>query len=423
MNHSEAPSLVAETEKVSKTKWKLAVLLSVGLAIDMMSRLAIYSVLPLLRKELIASDVLLGLIVASFPWTYGLLSPIAGYVGDHMPRRTVVIASMAAWSIACAMCGIASGPWQLFVLRVVLGAAQVCYMPTANAYLADFHGADTRGKASGLYQAGGYVGIFLAGLPAAFVASHLGWRAMLVLCGILGLIVAAVMWRQLPAPKRSDAPRPLTPAKSLFEEVSPLLKPSVLAIVGSFSLISMVFWILFTYLPLFIYEHYKVSLESAAFQASFYIQASAFILMPFLSAASDAWAAGRDRNRFLVCAMASALGIPALIGVGWGSSSATLIGSLVLFGLVMAATDASWLPMLCTVTRAHERALGYGLMNTFATLAGGCAAMITALVMKRLGLGTVIGTLSVLFAFMVLLMVLIAFCLLKRDKVQEADLA
>ena len=62
------------------------------------------------------------------------------------------------------MCGFARSPWRLIATRIGLAAAQVCYMPTAQAFITDFHGKETQGKAIGIFQAGCYVGIFFAGL-------------------------------------------------------------------------------------------------------------------------------------------------------------------------------------------------------------------------------------------------------------------
>ncbi|MCI0627925.1 MAG: MFS transporter [Acidobacteria bacterium] len=409
--------LTAPTPKDS-TKWTLVALLSTGLAIDYLARLAIYSVFPLLQEDLIASDFVLGLVASSFPWTYGGLSPVAGYLGDRFSRRTVVIVSVIAWSFASILCGFANVSWQIVTMRVILAMAQVCYMPTANAYLADFHGTDTQAKAVGLYQAGGYFGTFLAGLPAAYVATHLSWRIMLVLCGVLGLIVAFVMWKRLPVSKTPSAHGGVKQAGLLQESVILLRKPSIVVIIVTFSLMSVIFWVLSTYLPLFIFQRYQVSIESAAFQATFYMQASTIVLMPLLGALWDACAKKRERNRFIACAIVCVLGIPALIGIGVATHPAILITSLILLGLVMAGMDTSWLPMLCTFTVSTQRAFAYGLLNAFGTVAGGCAAMITALVMKKFGLGLVMASLSALFGVITGLLLLVGFGFLKRDRVE-----
>lgn len=401
------------------TKWFAVGLLSAGLAADYLTRLAIYSVFPLLRKDLVVDDVLLGFVASSFPWTYGLLSPVAGYLGDRFSRRSVILASLVGWSVAAGLCGIARSAWELVALRVLLAVAQVAFMPTAQALVADLHGTQTRAKASGFFQAGSYAGIFLAGLPAAAVATRLGWRVMLVISGVLGLALAAVMWRYLPAggatTQAQGRPAPVREAVAL------LRKPSILLITAAFSLAGVAFWVLFTYLPMFVFERYGVSLEQAAFQATFYMQVSAMVLMPVLGAISDRWTQRDRRNRFYACAIVSLLGIPALLGVGGGAHPAILITGLIAFGIVMAGTDASWMPMLCYVTRPRQRASAYGILNTCATLAGGTAAMATALVMKKVGLGAVISSLAGLFLILAIVVAAAGTWFLKSDEVASED--
>jgi predicted MFS family arabinose efflux permease len=248
---------------------------------------------------------------------------------------------------------------------------------------------------------------------------------MFVLCGASGLVFAVILWKQLPSRGGSNVGRSFGKRISI-REVGPLLrKPSFLAILGAFSLIAIVFWVLFSYLPLFIFERYQLSLESAAFQATFYMQVSAVILIPIFGAVYDIWTVRRERNRFLACALVCMLGIPALIAIGTGNHAAILVGGLIMFGLVMAGTDASWLPMLCSITSRHQRAIAYGLLNTSGTLAGGCAAMATALMMKSFGLGSIITFLGALFVLMAVMLSLVAYRLLDHDRVpdlqQEVD--
>lgn len=401
----------------TQSKWIAVGLLSAGLAADYLTRIGIYSVFPLLRKELIASDVVLGLVASSFPWTYGSLSPVAGYLGDRFSRRTVILSSIIGWSLAAGLCGVARNVWELVALRVLLAVAQVPFMPTAQALVADLHGPETRGKASGLFQSGSYAGIFLAGLPAAMLATRFGWRVMLFLTGFLGLLLAAVMWRYLPVgEKKATQPSRVV---SVREALSLLRVPSLLLITAAFALAGIAFWVLFTYLALFVYERYHVSLEAAAFQATFYMQVSAMLLMPVIGSLFDKWTLRDRRNRFFACGFVSLLGIPALLAVGGGGHPALLIAGLILFGIVMAGTDASWMPMLCYITQPRQRATAYGMLNTCATLAGGTAAMVTALIMKSVGLGTVILSLAGLFLLLALLVIIVGVVFLNRDAVGE----
>src|SRR3954470_19752768 len=112
---------------MKNSKWLLVFLLSAGLALDYLARLALFSVLPPLKKDLALGDVALGLIASSFLWTYGLLSPIAGFVGDRFSRRTVLIVSLAGWSMITVLSGLVTNAWQLVAMRVLLAVTQVCY--------------------------------------------------------------------------------------------------------------------------------------------------------------------------------------------------------------------------------------------------------------------------------------------------------
>jgi MFS family permease len=185
-----------------------------------------------------------------------------------------------------------------------------------------------------------------------------------------------------------------------------------------FAMTSMAYWVLFSYLPLFVYEQYHLSLEAAAFQATFYIQVSAVLLMPFYATVSDRWTARDARYRYLACALASSLGLPALLAMGSGGHIVVLTVGLLLFGLAMASSDASWLAMLCNVTAPRQRATAYGLLNCAGTLAGGFAAFATALLMKRFGLGFLIASLGAMYVLISLLMLVCGYWLLKRDQQQ-----
>jgi len=397
-------------------KWRLVVLLSSGLAFDYLARLAIFSVLPLMRKDLAVSEVALGLIASSFLWTYGALSPLAGMVGDRFSRRTVVILSLVGWSAVTLLSGFVTSDSQLVVMRILLAIMQVCYMPVGQALLADFHGSESRGRASGFFQSGSSIGIFLAGFPVAWLAIRVGWRNMLIICGALGLLYSLVMWRYLPRPPARTGTGSAEPPMSLQQALALLRIRSVLAMMAMFAMTSMAYWVLFSYLPLFVYEQYHLSLEAAAFQATFYIQITAVVAMPFYATISDRLTVRDPRYRYLACAVASSLGLPALLAMGIGTHIAVLTVGLFLFGVAMASSDASWLAMLCNVTAPRQRATAYGLLNFSGTLAGGFAAFATAVLMKRFGLGFLIASLGAMYVLISSLMLACGYWFLKRDQ-------
>ena len=404
-----------------QNKWLLSGLLSFGLALDYQTRVAINSVFPMLRHDLGMTALQTGLTATAFLWTYALLSPVAGYLGDRFSRRTVLLVSIASWNVVTILSGFATSPWHLIALRIVVAAAQVCYMPTALAFVTDFHDPQTQGKGIGLFQIGAYVGIFLAGFPVAYVATHLGWRMMFFLSGGIGLLCSTFMFALPGGPAEGAGGRreESAPARtSLRSAVSVFRKRSILNIMLAYALLGGASWIVATYLPLLIYEHYHFSLEWAAFEATFYVQISTFVAEPLLGHLSDAWSAGSVQRRFYFCALGVLAGLPALAAMGLGGHTTVLIVGMLLYGMVAAASDVSFMPMLTYVTSKYQRATAFGLLNLSSCLAGGTSAILAALMMKTVGLPLVFACSGGLYVLAVLVLVVTARVTLRGDLVE-----
>src|SRR3954467_14145578 len=64
-------------------------------------RQAIFSVFPLLERQIGLTPVQLGLLGSSFAWVYGLMGPFAGFVVDRMKRKTAILSGLQIWSVIC----------------------------------------------------------------------------------------------------------------------------------------------------------------------------------------------------------------------------------------------------------------------------------------------------------------------------------
>jgi MFS family permease len=76
-------------------KWLAVAVIWVIACLNYADRMAIFSVLPVLKREMGFSDVALALLGSTFLWTYALCSPIGGYLGDRFSRRLTIISRLA----------------------------------------------------------------------------------------------------------------------------------------------------------------------------------------------------------------------------------------------------------------------------------------------------------------------------------------
>lgn len=64
-------------------KWVVVGLLWLVATLNYADRMSIFSVFPLLKKEMGVSDIVLALLGSTFLWVYGASSPLGGYIGDR----------------------------------------------------------------------------------------------------------------------------------------------------------------------------------------------------------------------------------------------------------------------------------------------------------------------------------------------------
>src|SRR6185436_6905971 len=80
-------------------KWWVVTMLWFVCFFNYADRQAIFSVFPLLKSEMSLSDVELGIVGSSFMWVYAGFGPLAGLIGDRLPRKTLIISGLIFWSL------------------------------------------------------------------------------------------------------------------------------------------------------------------------------------------------------------------------------------------------------------------------------------------------------------------------------------
>src|SRR5205085_4090923 len=105
-------------------KWRIVAMLWWISFFNYADRQAIFSVFPLLERELHLSTVQLGLLGSAFAWVYGLSAPLAGLVVDRVRRKTAVLGGLQAWSVICLATASAGNFTHLLLFRAAEGLGE-----------------------------------------------------------------------------------------------------------------------------------------------------------------------------------------------------------------------------------------------------------------------------------------------------------
>src|SRR5204862_3342881 len=163
-------------------------------------RQVISSILPVLGKEFGFDKVEQGLISSAFMWVYALGGPFAGYVGDRLRRKDLILGGCLFWSAVTVTTGWCAKLWQFVTVRALEGFGETFYFPASMSLVSDYHPPATRSRALSLHQSSVYAGTILGSWLGAWFAAHSGWRSGFYFFGAAGMGLALMLYLLLREP-------------------------------------------------------------------------------------------------------------------------------------------------------------------------------------------------------------------------------
>ena len=167
-------------------------LLSVALLVNYVDRGSIATAAPLLEQELSLSASQMGWVLAAFYWAYAPMQPVMGWLADRYGPARVLSGGFLLWSLATAASGLAGGLVVLVLLRLLMGAGEATFYPSALSLLSRHVPPLQRARATATMQFGAVVGPAIGTLLGGLLMVRYGWRAMFI---VMGLASLCWLWR------------------------------------------------------------------------------------------------------------------------------------------------------------------------------------------------------------------------------------
>lgn len=146
-----------------------------------------------IKADLQLTDAQFGAIGGlAFALLYSVLGVPLAYLADRTSRSRVVAASLAVWSAFTALCGVATGYWQLFLFRLGVGVGEAGGVAPSYALISDYFPPEKRARALAIYSLGVPIGLSAGTLLGAYIAALVNWRTAFLVMGVAGLVLAPI---------------------------------------------------------------------------------------------------------------------------------------------------------------------------------------------------------------------------------------
>lgn len=429
------------TDRPSSTnfyKWAVVGMLWFVCFFNYADRQAIFSVFPLLRSEMHLSTIELGVVGSAFMWVYAAMCPVAGWIGDRVSRKKLIISGLLFWSAVTLATAMSTTYTELVFFRAIEGLGEAVYFPAAMSMVSDYHGPRTRSKAMAVIQSSVYAGTIAGGAVAGYLAELKGWRTGFYLFGSLGVLLGIVLIGLLKEPVRgeSDAIEVVDgPGDEGVEAVpvghahvpnyaSPPLrsnlaavfkKPIVLILIAVFMCANFVAAVYLTWMPSFLHKKFHMSLSMAGLNGTAWIQIASVVGVISGGVLAD-WLAKRiAAGRMLTQLLGLAVGVPFIFLTGYAASTTVLVLAMVGFGYFKGLYDANLWASLYDVVPIERRGAALGVMNSLGWVGGGIAPVAIAAASERYGLSDCLSATSVVYAIAAMLMIVGLILLALRE--------
>lgn len=422
----DTPSLPATGGSVAARfyPWEMLVLLWIAFFLHQGDRQIFNSVLPLIQSNLGLTEVQVGLVGTVFTLVYGVLVPVAGFAGDMLSRKWIVVCSLLVFSAGTLLSGLSGGLFMLVLFRsLATGGGEAFFYPSATSLLAQWH-EKNRALALGILQTALYTGITASGLIAGYIGQHYGWRSAFFTFGVAGVVWSAIIaWRLHDTPQvplaAAEGVRQRIPLREVLAHIAS--RPTVWLLAMAFGAMVYVNVAFLTWTPTFLHEKFHLSLAQAGFHSMFYHHLCAFAGVLAGGRFADRIARRRPTARLEVGFLGLLLGAPFIYWLGQATTQAGCYLALAMFGLFRGFYDSNLFASLYDVIEPRLRSSATGLMLAFAFVAGSLAPVVLGWMKPRVGLAVGLSSLAWFYLFGAICLLVALTFFLRRDRVAEAS--
>ncbi|MBJ7442888.1 MAG: MFS transporter [Sphingobium sp.] len=194
---------IASTLRPTRARFGVLGLISIATLLNYMDRAVMGVAAPSLTQELQISPEMMGLIFSAFSWTYAASQIPGGLLLDRLGTRITYAGSLILWSFFTLLHGLATNVTMLFGFRLALGMSEAPCYPCNSRILSSWFPQQERARANAVYAVGQYAGLAFFSPVLFWVVGSMGWRALFIIAGGIGLAFGLLMYAWYRDPQHS----------------------------------------------------------------------------------------------------------------------------------------------------------------------------------------------------------------------------
>ncbi len=174
--------------------------LGFGWITNYMVRIGMSPALVQIKGEFGLSHSEAGILATAFFYAYTAMQFPAGFLGDRIGRKLVLLLSCIGWAVTSLLTGFATSFRQIFLLRFLCGAAEGSFFGNDRPVISAFTPKEKMGLGQGLSFTGLGTGMGFGIILAGIIADRMNWRWVFIIFSVVAFFAAFLIWRLIKEP-------------------------------------------------------------------------------------------------------------------------------------------------------------------------------------------------------------------------------
>ena len=150
--------------------------------------------LPHIQGSVSASQDQITWVLTSYIVATAIMTPLTGWLSVKIGRKQMFLISIAGFTAASMLCGIATSLPEIVVFRLLQGAAGAALVPLSQAVLLDIYPPERIGQVMALWGAGAILGPILGPALGGWLTDNLSWRWVFYINLPVGILAFLGIW-------------------------------------------------------------------------------------------------------------------------------------------------------------------------------------------------------------------------------------
>ena len=177
----------------TRKRYNILALIFGTVVINYLDRTNISVAASAISESLDLTTIQMGFIFSAFGIAYAALQIPGGIIVDKVRLRFLYAFMLFLWSLATLLQGFVNSFKLLIGLRASIGVFEAPSYPANNAIVTKWFPEHERASAIAIYTSGQFIGLAFLFPVLTLIQDKVGWRGLLIISGIIG-IIWAVVW-------------------------------------------------------------------------------------------------------------------------------------------------------------------------------------------------------------------------------------